>query len=115
MHTSSSKLIGLLSIIRKEISSQLPVGHSFIPFDILLSVMKGDPEGGRLTVKELFTSLPYSDMGIRYHFRLLIKDGWITIENGDRDARLRFVRPTEQLKNKFTLLLQELGPFLKSN
>ncbi len=88
----------------------LPIGHSFIPFDILLTVVRGNAEGEDLTVKALFTALPYSDMGIRYHFRTLIKNGWIELHNGDKDTRIRRVRPTEKLIKRFSLLSQQLKP-----
>lgn len=90
----------------------LPIGHSFIPFDILLAVIRANTEGKDLTVKSLFTSLPYSDMGIRYHFRILIKNGWLELHNGDIDTRIRRVKPTEKLIKRFALLAQQLKAFL---
>lgn len=68
--------IGSLQRIRAETSLLLPVGHSFIPFDILITAYCGDEHGQDLTVKALFANLPYSDMGIRYHFKKLISTGW---------------------------------------
>ena len=106
------QLVYLLEAIRKNISSLLPIGHSLIPFDILLTVVKGNAEGEDLTVKALFTELPYSDMGIRYHFRTLIKNGWIELHNGDKDTRIRRVKPTEKLIKRFTLLAEQLKPLL---
>jgi hypothetical protein len=103
-------IVNALTEIRKHTTVLLPIGHSFIPFDILLAVVKGNAEGRDLTVKSLFTALPYSDMGIRYHFRTLIKNGWIELHNGDKDTRVRRVRPTEKLIKRFSLLSQQLKP-----
>lgn len=100
-------------MIRKNTSSLLPIGHSFIPFDILVAVVRGNAEVEDLTVKALFTALPYSDMGIRYHFRTLIKNGWIELHNGDKDTRIRLVKPTEKLIKRFALLTQQLKPLLE--
>lgn len=107
------QFVYVLEEIRKYTSSLLPIGHSFIPFDILLRVVRGNAEGEDLTVKALFTALPYSDMGIRYHFRTLIKNGWIELHNGDKDTRIRRVKPTEKLIKRFALLSQQLKPLFE--
>ncbi len=102
------QFVRLLEGMRKHTSALLPVGHSFIPYDILLAVIRGNAEGEDLTVKALFTALPYSDMGIRYHFRTLIKNGWIELHNGDKDTRIKRVKPTEKLIKRFALLSHQL-------
>lgn len=108
-----SSVVDKLTEIRKITMALLPVGHSFIPFDILLSVIRGSSMGEELTVKGLFTGLPYSDMGIRYHFRTLIKNGWIELHNGDKDTRIKRVKPTEKLIKRFALLSQQLNSLLE--
>ncbi len=109
-----SSVIDKLTEIRKRTMVLLPVGHSFIPFDILLTVIRGSSMGEELTVKGLFTALPYSDMGIRYHFRTLIKNGWIELHNGDKDTRIKRVKPTEKLINRFAVLSQQLNPIFEN-
>jgi hypothetical protein len=103
-----SSVVNALTEVRKQTTVLLPIGHSFIPFDILLAVIKGYEDGNELSVKALFATLPYSDMGIRYHFRTLIKNGWIELHNGDKDTRIRRVKPTEKLVKRFTLLSQQI-------
>lgn len=110
-----NSVINTLAEVRKQTTVLLPIGHSFIPFDILLSVMKGNEDGEDLTVKALFTALPYSDMGIRYHFRSLIKNGWIELHNGDVDTRIKRVKPSEKLIKRFALLSHQLKPILNIN
>lgn len=109
---SISELAYSLAEIKLIISASLPIDHSFIPFDILLAVVRGDKLGNDLTVKALFASLPYSDMGIRYHFRKLIKDGWIELHNGDKDTRVKRVSATEKLTKQFQILSTKLSPLI---
>jgi hypothetical protein len=101
-------VVDKLTEIRKQTMALLPVGHSFIPLDILLSVIKGSESGQDLKVKELFANLPYSDMGIRYHFRLLIKRGWLELNNGDKDLRVKRIKPTEKLIKQFAVFNQKI-------
>ena len=68
--------------------------------------------GKELTVKALFATLPYSDMGQRYHFRKLVENGWIELHAIDGDARVKQVKPTEKLKNHFEMLSHAVLPFL---
>jgi DNA-binding MarR family transcriptional regulator len=91
----------------------LPIGHSFIPFDILLTVVKNVEADNDLTVKALFASLPYSDMGIRYHFDKLVKTGWIELHNGESDSRIKRVKPTEKLSKRFLMLSNQLSPLVE--
>lgn len=94
--------------LREYLSVYLPVSHSLIPLDILLTVFCGGLDGQELTVKGLFASLPYSDMGIRHHFKKLIEENWIELHNGDKDSRLKRVRASEKLKENLTKLDMEI-------
>ncbi len=100
--------IGKIKSIRKATITFLPVGHSFIPFDIIISAYCGDESGKELTVKALFASLPYSAMGIRYHFKKLLHDGWLELHNGDQDTRVKRVRVTQKLLTQINLFNDEL-------
>ncbi len=99
--------------LREIISNNLPVGHSFIPLDILLTVFCGDQHGQDLTVKSLFASLPYSDMGIRHHFKKLQDENWIELHNGDQDSRLKRVRATDKLKQHLSKLDEQVSDLYK--
>jgi hypothetical protein len=96
-------VIDLLAVIRKQATRHLPIGHSFIPYDILVVVVGDALNNNELTVKALFASLPYSDMGLRYHFRKLIEAGWIELHSTTSDARVKKVKPTEKLSIQFAL------------
>ena len=72
-------------------------------------VVKAVEADNELTVKALFASLPYSDMGIRYHFDKLVKTGWIELHSGDIDTRIKRVKPSEKLSKRFSLLSNQLS------
>lgn len=105
-------VISLLASIRQQSNVHLPIGHSFIPYDILLAVIEGSHKNEELTVKALFTSLPYSDMGLRHHFKRLIENGWIELHATNNDKRVKQVKPTEKLTNRFTSLSNSIKPLL---
>ena len=97
-------------------AEHLPIGHSFIPYDLLLQVCFHDisaPEE-QLNIKSLFASLPYSDMGMRYHLRRLIDNGWINIDSNDSDPRMRRVTPTAKTLGGFDAIAKELAPKLSA-
>jgi hypothetical protein len=110
---SIATVVDKLIEVRKITGEFLPVGHSFIPLDILLSVINGSKSGQDLKIKELFTQLPYSDMGIRYHFRLLINRGWIELHNGDIDLRIKRIKPTDKLIKEFEAFAEQLKPIFE--
>jgi hypothetical protein len=62
--------------------------------------MSNDP----LTVKALFTALPYSDMGLRYHYRRLVTSGWIEVKPSSKDKRNKTLIPTLKLMQAFDLI-----------
>lgn len=105
-------VVATLALIRKHSAAHLPIGHSFIPYDILVTVIDSFTSDKELTVKALFATLPYSDMGLRYHFRKLIDTGWIELHAVNGDARVKQVKPTNKLSKQFELLSEKLNPLL---
>ncbi len=91
-------------------AEHLPIGHSFIPYDLLLQVYLHAISEMReqLNIKSLFASLPYSDMGMRYHLRRLIDNGWIKIDTNGSDPRMRSVTPTSKTFVKFDAISLDL-------
>ena len=106
--------VAALTLIRKQSAAHLPIGHSFIPYDILITVVESHTNNEELTVKALFASLPYSDMGMRYHFRKLLNDGWIELQPMNGDKRVKQIKPTEKLSNQFELFLNSIKPALNT-
>ena len=105
-------VVATLALIRKQSAAHLPIGHSFIPYDILVTVVDSFTSEKELTVKALFATLPYSDMGLRYHFRKLVDTGWIELHAVNGDARVKQVKPTDKLSKHFELLSNSLTPLL---
>ena len=99
----------LLKKIRTVTAANLPIGHSFIPYDILLCLFHCQSIEETMTVKSLFASLPYSDMGTRYHFNRLVTSGWIELVINERDPRMKVCRPTEKFNSRFWLIVEELA------
>ena len=108
-------VVNTLAYIRKQTSFHLSIGHSYIPYDILMTVVHSSISNNDLTVKALFASLPYSVMGLRYHFRQLIEKGWIELESNSNDARIKHVRPTSKLNNKIDQIVEALHPLISDN
>lgn len=103
----------LLIQVRRSALYNLPVGHSSIPFDLLLMLFANYARGAEpLSLKLLFGSLPYSEMGMRYHLNALIREGWVQVEKGVRDNRLRLIRPTTQLLDRFNHLVRDVSHLL---
>lgn len=95
-------------------TQHLPIGYSFIPFNLLVEVLRAEHENSNITVKVLFANLPYSVMGIRYHYNRLIDDGFIALVSSLLDARVKYVRPTDKLKLQFEALTSTMDMALMS-
>jgi len=101
-------ILAILSHIRTRMQEDLRIGTSIIPYDILLVVYDNSLNKNKLTVKALFASLPYSVMGMRYHFNTLIKSGWIELQYTNADARIKLVKPSGKLLYQMDIFLEEL-------
>ena len=102
---------------RNTAAQHLPIGHSFIPYDLLLQIYWYyiAEHGNQLNVKTLFAGLNHSDMGMRYHLNRLSDNDWITIENNSADSRMKSVLPTEKTLSRFDSISGELASVLKAN
>ena len=92
---------------REVTREHLPIDHSFIPFDILLHVFAAHTRNERLSVKGLFAKLPFSDMGIRYHFDKLVTAGWINLKSDETDGRVKLCSPSERLIGSIQALAED--------
>lgn len=92
--------------LRKVSQRHLPCESSFIPYDILMLVALAHAKPEELSVKALFNSLPYSDMGIRYHLRQLVTDAWLEIRPSTSDKRRKLVIPSEKLLARLSVVEQ---------
>jgi hypothetical protein len=109
MNTHNSRaIISMLMQVREVTTMHLPIGHSFIPYEMMLIVILHYLNGEELTVKRLFNSGTFSEMGNRYHFRKLIEKDWITLKDHPTDSRLKLIVPAPKLLSSFELISDEL-------
>lgn len=106
--------IVLLELARRASARHLPIGHSFIPFDLLLQVYLRDSDRAKPphNIKSLFASLPHSEMGMRYHLKRLIDGCWVSLRKSDSDPRVKLILPTSKTRERFAQLSKELGEYL---
>ncbi len=101
--------INLLMQVREINQVHLPIGHSFIPYEILLLVIYHHLQNEDLTVKKLFHFGSYSEMGNRYHFKKLVERNWISLQAHPNDSRLKLVVPSEKLIQAFSGITDNLN------
>jgi len=101
-------VINILKQVRAVTKMHLPIGHSFIPYEMMLIVILHYLNGEELTVKRLFNSGTFSEMGNRYHFRKLIEKEWIMLNDHPTDLRLKLIVPAPKLLSSFDVISDEL-------
>ena len=104
--TNEALLIELLKQSSDISITLLPTGGSLIAYKLLINLYLYKQQGEELTVKSLFASIPFSDMGIRYHLRRLLRDGWIELQPSIRDKRTKVCVPTAKFDAIWLQVLQ---------
>lgn len=111
----------LLMRVREITSEHLPISHSIIPYQIILVVMYHHIMNKDLTVKQLFNSGPFSEMGNRYHYKRLVTDEWIILVNHPKDYRQKLIQPAlksiqafHAISAKLNLTLPEIFTEIKT-
>jgi DNA-binding MarR family transcriptional regulator len=104
-----AELAALLKRANGLTATHLPLGGSMVAYDLLLNLYLHHSRGDQVTIKALFASIPYSDMGIRYHMRKLIDDGWLELRPAADDRRTRLCIPTAQFEQAWDLIMQQLS------
>jgi DNA-binding MarR family transcriptional regulator len=103
----------LLAELLKQVSdistTHLPLGGSLIALKLLLNLYLFQQRCEEPSVKSLFASIPYSDMGIRYHLRKLLDDGWVELKPSVKDKRTKVCKPTERFDAAWALVLEEIS------
>lgn len=99
----------LLIVISNVLRKHLPVGHSFIPAEILLKAFYYHCTKQELTIKKLLHTGIYSDMGNRYHFTRLIESDWLGVTTCETDGRNRLVVVTDKLTHQMDQIASELS------
>ena len=103
------QLIDLISQIRKISQQNLPVDTSFIPYDILVFLYKAHANGQTINLKEFFLLFKHSEMGVRYHLKRLVSDGWITLVENPEDHRSKLMLVTPKFIAQMQKTLSEIS------
>lgn len=92
-----------LMAVRKVWMTHFPFCRSMISLDIVLMILNAKLKDEEMGVKASFTSMGFSDTGIRYHFDALVNDGWVDIHHSTMDKRRKYCMPSKQLEEVFAL------------
>ncbi len=101
--------------IRKWGKDNLPFYESVIANDLVIFLGIEFFSGRSLTVKRLFTSLPYSYTAIRQHYKKLFEDGWVTHSSDPKDLRIKYIHPSQKFTDVINLYVDELENIFHNN
>lgn len=105
---SDISLLELAFDLRLKSAKHFPIGNSLVLADMIFKIIIAHNKNHPLTIKKLFSDLPHSEMGMRYHFRHLKNRGWIQVIPSSEDKRLKYVIPTERLARQNDLFCLEV-------
>jgi hypothetical protein len=108
MHDSKALLVELLRNMSDVATTHLPLGGSLIAYKLLLNLYLSQQRGESQTVKSLFATIPFSDMGIRYHLRKLIDAGWLELKPSEIDKRTKVCSPTSKFDRAWAAVLNDI-------
>lgn len=97
----TARTIKNMLALRMWCRENLPTEDSLIAYDLMLLIAFNHSHQNKLSVKQLFNSLPHSYTAVRQHYNRFVKDGWIKHSNHTTDKRIKYIEPTE----KFTITI----------
>lgn len=103
-----TEIAHLLKAANQLSAIHLPLGGSLVAYELLLNLYLHHSRGEEVTIKALFASIPYSDMGIRYHLRKLINEGWLELKTAQHDKRTRICVPTPLFESAWLKIMTDL-------
>lgn len=110
-----TEIATLLKTANQLSAKHLPLGGSLVAYELLLNLYVHHSRGEQVTIKALFAGIPYSDMGIRYHLRKLISEGWLELKTAHHDKRTRICVPTPLFENAWLMIMMDLEKTLQQN
>ena len=111
--TNLTIVIDLIISIRKISQRNLPVSTSFIPYDILVFLYKAYTDQQPVNLKEFFLQFKHSEMGVRYHLKHLIDDGWISLSEHPNDKRSKVLVMSPLFISKMEKTLHEIAAYIE--
>ena len=106
------QLIDLILQIRKISQQNLPVDTSFIPYDILMFLYKAHANKQIINLKDFFQFFSCSEMGVRYHLKRLINEGWISLADNPADRRSKLIVMNPRFLLQMEITLFEIGLYM---
>ena len=107
------KIVDLITSIRKISQRNLPITTSFIPYDILVYLYKAYTDQQQVNLKEFFLQFKHSEMGVRYHLKQLIDDGWISLSENPNDKRSKVLVMSPLFISKMEKTLYEIAAYIQ--
>ena len=106
-------IIHLIAQIRKISQQHLPVTTSFIPYDILVCLYKSHATQEQVNLKEFFLQFKHSEMGVRYHLKQLMDDGWISLAENPNDKRSKVLVLSPLFVSSMEKTLHEIASYIE--
>ena len=107
------RIIDLITSIRKISQRNLPITTSFIPYDILVYLYKAYTDQKQVNLKEFFLQFKHSEMGVRYHLKQLMDDGWISLSENPNDKRSKVLVMSPLFISKMEKTLYEIAAYIQ--
>lgn len=95
MSNSTLDVLEGLGHIRQWRRRNLSAYESPVAYDLIICLAIQFASGEKLTVKQLFASLPHSYTAVRQHYRQLLGDGLIHCVSSEKDGRIKYIEPSD--------------------
>lgn len=105
------EIIQSAQTIREWCKNYLPFYESVVGYDLVIFIAIQFLKNERISVKQIFDSLPHSYTAVRQHYMRLIKDEWIECIGDEKDRRVKRILPTK----KFEEIITEYAKIIVSN
>lgn len=94
--------------IRQWRRSYLSSYESPVAYDLIIYLALQFASGRKLTVKQLFASLPHSYTAVRQHYKQLLSDGLIRCVPCEKDGRIKYIEPSNDFLSLVDAYAQEI-------
>jgi DNA-binding MarR family transcriptional regulator len=81
--------------------ANLPTDGSPIAHELSLHIVMRFDSNPTLGLKQLYSTVPYSEPQLRRHLRRLEQENWVLVRADPVDARNRHVLPTEKMLDAY--------------
>ena len=106
----------VLKHLRTWTNENLPLYGTYIGYDLAVQILENSENTHRLSLKEIYHSLPHSEPQLRRKLRTFEQDGWVRLLKNIHDQRNCHVAPSEKMLvayDKYFHLIAGLGHEIK--